>query len=312
MVEKGLLVVNKKNVFKVTGPEEDAFKWTSKYGSVSFNMYGCGLPMGGVNEAGLVIDNMWLAETAYPEPDSRLELSEVQWIQYQLDTAATVGEVIASDSKIRIGGANGVALHFLLCDRKGGCATVEFLDGKMIYHTDEDLPITALTNSVYDNSLDYLESWAGEDTSAAYREMSNSLGRFITASERLKAFNPKTSGSAVDYAFATLDSVSNAGTQWSIVYDPGNARVYFRTRSNREIRYVDIKTLDYSCDSPVKILDMLTGGPGDVSDSLVDYSYDVNYAIIENAFSKTPFLKDVPVEALQSIARYPETMRCVK
>jgi len=312
MIEKGLVVVNKRNVFKMTGPEEESFTWTSKYGSVTFNMYGCGMPMGGVNEKGLVIDNMWLRETTYPEPDSRPGLSELQWVQYQLDTAETVDDVIASDSKVRIGSDYGAPLHFLIADGKGGSAVIEFLDGEMVYHKGENLPVTALTNTVYKDCLDFMASYAGEDTSAAYRETAFSRARFMTAAERVEAFDPKESGSPVDYALATLDSVSNEATQWSIVYDPMKTRVYFRTKSNRNIRYIDLGAFDYSCESPVKVFDMSAGEAGDVSDEFIDYSYEANYDLVEHSFSKTPFLKDTPVEFFRTIARYPEAMRCVE
>ena len=312
MVEDGLVVVNKSDVSKVSLDAENPFSWTSKYGSVTFNMYGCGMPMGGINEAGLVIENMWLAGTVYPTPDSRAELSTLEWVQYQLDTAATVDEVIASDSEIRIGSQNAAPLHFLICDGKGDCAAIEYLDGKMVCHTKDKMPVTALTNDTYDESLGFLAGYAGEDTSEASRAMGNSLGRFVIAAERLKEYDLKESAAPVDYAFATLDSVSNDGTQWSIVYDPKNRRVHFRTRSNREIRRIDLDAFDYSCNSPVKVLDMLGGKTGDVSKAFVDYSYELNNGLIQASYSKTGFLKDIPQETLQFLARHPESMQCVK
>lgn len=37
--------------------------------------------------------------------------------------------------------------HWLVCDSTGQCATVEFLKGKTVYHTGDELPVKALTNS---------------------------------------------------------------------------------------------------------------------------------------------------------------------
>jgi len=51
---------------------------------------------------GLVVENMWLDETEYAEPDSRPAVNLLQWIQYQLDNCKTVAEVISNDTKIRI------------------------------------------------------------------------------------------------------------------------------------------------------------------------------------------------------------------
>src|SRR5581483_9546892 len=101
--ENGLVFINARQVQKrafVLGP--NAATWTSKYGSVTFNQFGRELPFGGMNEAGLVVENMWLTETQYPAGDSRPEINMLQWIQYQLDTCSTVAEVIENDKRIRL------------------------------------------------------------------------------------------------------------------------------------------------------------------------------------------------------------------
>jgi penicillin V acylase-like amidase (Ntn superfamily) len=47
------------------GESPNPAKWVSRYGSVTFNQYGCENPTGGMNEAGLVVEQMWLDESAY-------------------------------------------------------------------------------------------------------------------------------------------------------------------------------------------------------------------------------------------------------
>ena len=47
-------------------PRSVPAKWVSKYGSVTFNSGGWELPTGGMNEAGLVVENMWLDQTQWP------------------------------------------------------------------------------------------------------------------------------------------------------------------------------------------------------------------------------------------------------
>ena len=96
----GLVIVNKRNVSKTAMPLEaedgEPASWTSKYGSVTFNV-GREMPQGGMNEAGLVVEMAGLEETEYPTPDTRPYINLGQWIQYQLDNYSTVEEVIASD-----------------------------------------------------------------------------------------------------------------------------------------------------------------------------------------------------------------------
>jgi hypothetical protein len=64
---------------------------------------------------------------------------------------------------------------------------------------------------------------------------------------------------------------------------------------------------DFSCGTPVKMLDVTAGGAGDVGAAFVDYSVDANRALIQSAFTKTPFLREVPVPARDALAAHPGT-----
>jgi choloylglycine hydrolase len=153
-ISEGLIFVNKRNISKsywqADAPVNHA-RWTSKYGSVSFNLVMSQLSWAGMNEAGLVISTMQLDGGKSPEPDHRPWIYSNYWLQYVLDTCSTVEEVVASDSSIRI---SDYVDHYLLSDRFGHCATVEFLDGKMVAHTGKDLPVKVLANNRYERSVD--------------------------------------------------------------------------------------------------------------------------------------------------------------
>src|SRR5882757_3939950 len=71
--EDGMVVINPRDMQKssIVLPGGTPAKWTSRYGSVTFNQFGREMPFGGMNTAGLVVENMWLDETEYAEPDSR-------------------------------------------------------------------------------------------------------------------------------------------------------------------------------------------------------------------------------------------------
>ena len=103
-----------------------------------------------------------------------------------------------------------------------------------------------------------------------------SLTRFAAAADRLQAFEPASSEKAVSYAFATLNAVAQAATAWSVVLDPANLRVYFRTSENPLIRFVDLGVLDFSCHTPVMMLDVHADVSGDIRDNLVVYSREVS------------------------------------
>ncbi|HJT66923.1 MAG TPA: hypothetical protein VJ749_10740 [Pyrinomonadaceae bacterium] len=92
IIGDGLVIVNKRGVVKQATIVEsnNAAKWVSKYGSIPFNQYGRENPAGGMNEAGLVVEQLWLDETEYPEADARPALGTQEWVQYLLDTSGTV------------------------------------------------------------------------------------------------------------------------------------------------------------------------------------------------------------------------------
>jgi choloylglycine hydrolase len=305
-----LIIVNKRGVSKTALNAINPAKWVSKYGSVTFNQYGREFPLGGMNEAGLVIECMWLAQARYPQPDARTELSELQWIQYQLDNFATVNEVIASDKHIMIENGQSATLHFLVCDRKGNAAAIEFLDGKMKAYKKSQLPASALTNSTYEESSAFLETVKDNLQSNAFNSANYSLKRFVWASRGVQEWKPGTSASPVDYAFNILEKAAVSRTMFRIVYDVKHKRIYFRTKSDPVIRSVDMTRFDFSCKSPVKILDISVHGKGDMTGSFSGYSFRANYNLLKNSFRETRFLMNTPDYVIRQRARYPETLNC--
>ncbi len=236
-----------------------------------------------MNESGLIILQLALPGSKYPVTDTtRPVVSQLQWTQHHLDNCCTVEEVLASDKqiwrpepelKITIDG------HYFICDKTGNCATIEFLDGKLIYHTKETMPSKALTNITYKESIEF---W--KENKLPSFNPGNSAERFATATDMAKKYNSKTSKSAVDYAFEILTTVSQGtmeaidgvrvrsplATAWSVVFDINNLRIYLRSFENPKIRYINLNSFDFSCKTPVKVLDIQADLSGDVtSNSLI-------------------------------------------
>jgi choloylglycine hydrolase len=310
----GLVIVNKRNLIKKSPPLADPsakpVEWVSKYGSITFNQYGKEFPMGGMNEAGLVVEVMWLEGSVYPAADSRPEFSELQWVQYQLDTASSVKEVIASDSSLRIS-TNSVPIHFLVSDKTGEAVTVEFLDGKMVYHTAETLPVKALTNSTYKDSMEYLKNHKGFGGEREIGFSGNSLDRFARAANMLAQYDPSKDKAIVDYAFSILDSVDNPEwTQWSIVYDVTNRAIHFKTKDAPKIKKLSFANFDFDCKSSSKVIDMQTDKTGNISGHFTNYSTKINRKLIDRSFKGTEFLENTPEAVMDQRARYPDSIYC--
>ena len=311
MLDEGLLIINKKGVAKramVLDPREKTAQWISKYGSVTFNQYGREMPSGGMNEAGLVVESLMLFGTRNPAPDERPGL--IAWAQYQLDNCRTVAEVVATDTKVRISPTMPMPLHFFVCDREGGAAVVEFLDGKLVCHTGDKLPHKLITNNTCEESLAYLGQHDGFGGSKPIQRSSqDSLDRFVIATERLKTFRPQDSKpSPVQYAFETLAMVRQGdATKWSIVYDLKNLEIHYKTGRCADVRTVQLAGLDFSPQTPVRVASINAAHTGVLNPHFFDYDTDLNKWLVFYCVRHTPQMKDLPDALIEAFARYPET-----
>jgi len=313
--EDGLIMVNKRNVSKtaLVNPDwdwEQPASWTSKYGSITFNPWGRELPFSGMNEAGLVVSGMGLSSLEYPTPDERLAITANQWIQYQLDNSATVAQVIASDLELRINNSE-YPFHFLACDSRGDCVTIEFIGGQLVYHTQETLPVKALVNKTYESCIEY---WEKDEIPTD--DPGKNVKRFITAANMLEDYDSGTSGPATDYIFNILsnmasDSFWNFGTHWSIAYDIQNHRISFHTLNNGDIRYFDMNSFDFSCQTPVRVLDIQQDLSGDVSDYFIDYTSEINRDLIDKTLDLETY-PEFTEKVREAYAAYPETTVCAQ
>jgi len=94
------------------------------------------------------------------------------------------------------------------------------------------------------------------------------------------------------------------------VYDLLDRRVYFKTRLAREVRWLDLDALSFECDTPVAVLDVNAPWSGDAAPALGPYQFETNNRLVRDAFTKTPFLRAVPLKAREEIARYPQSTTC--
>jgi penicillin V acylase-like amidase (Ntn superfamily) len=287
----GTIVINKRNVQKtgvslgelIVGqkPPNPAIAWTSRYGSVTFNQWGKEFIDGGINEVGLYIHEMSLLGTSFPEDEERPRMFMMQWMQYQLDNYASVEEVLSNLSTIVL---DGWWWHFFVSDREGHTAAIEFLDGDLNIYTGDSMPIPVLCNTAYPDELANLEGYAGFGGEEPVRLRHKGTERFVHAAHMIRNA-PESVDS--DYGFKILKTLERGLTRWSIVIDVNQGRVYFHTSEGRKIKYFDMAGLDFSPDTPVKMLDVHADLKGDVLDYFVDYSPERNLRAVKEGIEST-------------------------
>jgi hypothetical protein len=204
-----------------------------------------------------------------------------------------------------------VPVHFIAADNNGKCVSVEFLDGKPVYHTGDDMMVKVLANDSYQKSVDYLKQYDGFGGDKPVETDKSSLGRFVNACSLVKNYTPSPGKTAVDYGFEILRSVDqDKFTKWNIIYDIKNMTVYFRTYDNRKIKSIELNALDFKCGSEVKVIDINSDSEGNISDLMNNYTYELNRELIEESYSNVDFLKNVSQGSKNRIAEFPEKLKC--
>jgi len=299
--EEALLITNKSGVVKKGFSPvfwEKGPQWISKFGSITFNQYGREFPNGGMNEAGLIVEVLWLNSSEYEAFDSRPVLNQLTWVQYQLDNFASVTEVIKSLPKHRLSPIQG-KIHYFVCDKTANCAVIEWQKGKPVVHSGAELNPAAITNSTYQESLAEYQKLERASVNPPVDE--NSLSRFLRVAKLLKEKE-----ASYENAFDILKAVEMKNlTTWNIVYDLENSTIYYRTRRNSEIRNVRMEVQHFSCSSSVLGLN-INEGRGNVDNLWSGFSHEANQTLIEAALSDVNFSWIlVPL-----LSGYPDTTTC--
>jgi penicillin V acylase-like amidase (Ntn superfamily) len=323
----GLVVINKRGVSKTSCSWGELLtsrrsvshqrSWVSRYGSATFNPLGREFADGGINEAGLCVSEMTLSESRYPDAETRPRIFMMLWIQYQLDNFESVDEVLENLSQFAL---DGWGWHFLVCDRGGNCAVIEFLDGHPVIYEGPSLPVPALCNASYSEELRGLEEYEVLGGTREVDLADDTVPRFVHAAHMLNAYGQNESSSAVDYAFEMLKTLERGHTKWSYVLDVRRMRVHFRSSVGRQIKHFDLEAFDLSCHAPAQVLDVNCDLVGDVSEEFRGYTSAVNRAYISQAFRSLEDVSELPSSEasagtslerlIDNMVAYPESTSC--
>ena len=227
-----------------------SIRWTSRYGSVAAAVFDLGTA-DGMNEEGLVVNLLYLAESEYVTPTTgakRLPLSISVWTQYVLDNYATVAEAVSDLSKepfyvvpVMMPDGPPGSVHLSISDATGDSAIFEYIGGKLVIHHDREYQV--MTNSpVFEQQLainTYRQQIGG---TTMLPGTNRAADRFVRASFYINAI-PKTADihEAVAAAFSVIRNVSVplgistsgrpniSSTIWRSVSDHKNKRYFFES-----------------------------------------------------------------------------------
>jgi hypothetical protein len=284
----GLVFVNKRAVFKQgrswrelidksqAGPS--SLRWIARYGSVTFNTFGKDLPDGGMNEAGLYIWEMGLGneEVVYPRSESLPRINQMNWMQYVLDNYSALDDALRSVSEVEL---DGWGWHFFLGDGNGDCASIDFVDGKVVIHRGATMPVPGLFNALYDREVAVSRYFKGFGGTYEPDLNDREVPRFVKTAVMLRDYSPAQD--AVAYGFRILDQLTVRETpDWSVIFDVRKGTVHFKTSRHREVKNFPVASLDFSNRTPVMVLDMEIEAGGDVSGEFRPFSHEAVRAVL--------------------------------
>jgi penicillin V acylase-like amidase (Ntn superfamily) len=245
----------------------NSIKWTSKYGSVTTAGWDAAT-IDGMNEAGLVANLLYLAESDYGKlaaDDPRKALSLAAWGQYVLDNFATVAETVAAlrQEPFYIAApetpdGHAGSAHLAITDPSGDSAVCEYLEGRLVIHHGRQYQV--MTNSPpYDQQLALTAYWTTIGGTTFLPGTNRASDRFVRASFYINAI-PKTAdiNEALASAFGVIRNVSVplgittpgqpniSSTQWRAVSDQKNKVYYFESPRSPFIFWIPLADIDFS------------------------------------------------------------------
>jgi len=276
-------------------------KWTSRYGSVIASGYDIG-SADGMNEAGLVANLLYLAESEYGGTGGKPILSISLWAQYALDNFATVSEAVEVLGKEpfriaapKLPNGKGAQLHLSLSDATGDSAILQYIGGKLvIYHGKQ---YTVMTNSPsYDQQLALNAYWQEIGGLTFLPGTNRASDRFARTSFLIKAIPTKPDpnvitavpgekfeyqavasvlsvmrGVSVPLGITTPGQPNISSTIWRAVSNQTDKIYFFDSATSPNAFWVPLADLDFKEGAPVKKL-TIAGGKvysGNVADKFV-------------------------------------------
>jgi choloylglycine hydrolase len=259
---EGTVVIHPRHTRMVSNVNSTKYRpliWKSRYGSVIFhagNRFKSGPATSGMNEKGLTATVVLLKTSRYATQDKLPVLNAEEWVQYVLDKFQSVQEVIDDSANYQI--VHSVyrkvptKFHMILSDAGGKSAILEYLEGRVVVHTQEYLAPPVLTNTDYLSSLSLLTKYL--DFGGARTNLPggyDSRARFIRAAHYIKRLPSFVANEEhIAYAFNGLGDIAQAPgtatpTQLSMVFDIASKTIYFRSINDAALRVIPLGGIEF-------------------------------------------------------------------
>jgi|GEM_PF-352903 Penicillin V acylase and related amidases len=230
----GMLFTNKKGLIKeaaVFTPGRP-LGWTAAFGSITFSQSGKEIPVSGINEAGLAVEQATMSSAVYPESCGKPMASSLEITQFLLDTCGSVSQALWALEQIAPDSSSW-PVHYMLADSGGDRAVVEYHNGEKKIYSDLNDRCGMLTNIEYSRrELPLNDFWL---------------------TEREESWN------SADEMFSRLEQLQRSDTIWSNVYDLQERKLYVRRRTESETTIIRLEEFDFTPAGKEQMMDIIKG-----------------------------------------------------
>jgi choloylglycine hydrolase len=220
-------------------------QWVSQYGSVTFNQFGKEFPIGGINEAGLVVEQLYKAYSIYPN-NGQPSISESEWIQFQLDSYATASEVMTHLHELTIHPIETV--QFFIADQTGNAFVLEYKEGKTIIHPIEGTD-QVITNAPYNECQKYYENHKNN----VDKNSRGDLDRYSQIKSQLSKGRVNKADEAFEILRNSEENQEHYKTYWTIAYNLSEMSISYYSISHKTIKEICLNDLNFESDSDIEV-----------------------------------------------------------
>ncbi len=262
--------------------------WTSKYGSVTFNQIGKEFPYGGINEKGLVVEQLWMSESVYQENNNQT-ISELEWIQFQLDNYSTIDEVISNINNLTIKPI--ATIHYFIADRNGNSAVIDFVEGRTLLNKKQGKN-QVITNETFLNSVNYFEL----NKTKIDKGSRTHLDRYCQIKSSLTNIEIENPNQAFDILNNSSENKIHYKTYWTIVYDLSNLKVHFKSFDNRTVKEFNLSEMNFDPNSNIE-----ASAINQDYFKLENYTFEMNKILFSNSLKMMGLKMDEELGSIHQI-----------
>lgn len=175
------------------------------------------IPLDGINSEGVAICVLQLNTAPICAEGGKVSMTPTTIIRNVLDNAADLDEALEIFENASFY-TEGYAYHFMVADREGNCAVVEYVDNEMVVVYMDEEPLACANVHISEEGREFYRVY---DNNESDRRVAAILGGL---SEDLD----------LEAAMEALSKAHVSGTRWSIVYELTDGELYMTVNRDDE------------------------------------------------------------------------------